>query len=142
MYRWDFIPFIYVGLLIGEHILLRNPPGAYLKQDGSREKARKWMLTIGKAYFSITFTMVLHRRIYGGLCVIGSLSVIARNEAIFPPCHAERSRSIYMWYTYRSFGDAQDDMGSRMSKDCFLVPPRNELCIYPNNKLNFLQIIF
>ncbi len=89
------------------------------------------MLTIGKAYFSIAFTMVLHRRQYGGLCVIARNEaifnhVIARNEAIFPPCHAERSRSIYMWYTYRSFGDAQDDMGRRLSKDCFVVPPRND----------------
>ena len=34
------------------------------------------MLTIGKAYFSIAFTMVLHRRQHGGLCVIARLCVI------------------------------------------------------------------
>ena len=70
--------------------------------------------------------------------------VIARNEAIFP--HVMRSEVEASTFGTRT--DPSTALRMTKAKDCFVVPPRNdaksrnELCIYPNNKLNFLQIIF
>ncbi len=56
------------------------------------------MLTIGKAYFSITFTLVSPRRQCG-------------------------AASVSLWGSASLRGTKQS---SRMSKDCFVVPPRND----------------
>jgi len=96
LHKKDFIPFIYVSALIGKHILHKNPLRPHLNQGEIREKAWKWMLTIGNGYFSITFTMVLHRRQF-----VNSASLRGTKQS------------------------------SRMSKDCFVVPPRNDVTLPP-----------
>ncbi len=61
------------------------------------------MLTIGKAYFSIAFTMVLQRRQYGDSA---SLRGTKQSSRISKDCFVVPSRN---------------DVGV-----CFVVPPRND----------------
>ncbi len=64
------------------------------------------MLTIGKAYFSITFTMVLHRRQFGD------------------PASLRGTKQ-----------------SSRKSKDCFVVPPRNDAAVPPRNDVEVCFLV-
>ena len=81
------------------------------------------MLTIGKAYFSITFTMVLHRRQFGDPVVI------ARNEAIFPHVMLSGVEAS----TFGTRTDPSAMLRMTKSKDCFVVPPRNDVTLPPRN---------
>ncbi len=100
------------------------------------------MVGIGKAYFYITFSMVSCWSEVGakGGCVIATFPfiatflVIARNEAIFThvmlseveastsgTC-TDPSTTLRMTKTTPIL-----TKGRRMSKDCFVVPPRNDV---------------